>query len=89
MCWRLLRPLKKNQKNEKKNEIEAVEKDFDDKIEILENKIKQNCKVIEEKNTKIMSLEINLETTENKFTYLEELETDFAGTNVKCKALCV
>ena len=49
-----------------------MEKDFDDKIEILENKIKQNCKVIEEKNTKIMSLEINLETTENKNTYLED-----------------
>ena len=36
------------------------------------NKITQNCKVIEEKNTKTMSLEINLVTTENRFTYLEE-----------------
>ena len=39
-----------------------------------------------------MSLEINLETTENKFTYLEEkikeLETKFAETNIKCKVPC-
>ena len=57
----------RNQKSEKKNEIEAVEKDFDDKIEVLENNIKQNCKVIEEKNAIIMSLEIYSETTTNKF----------------------
>ena len=84
---KIVKELEKiNQKSEKKNEIEAVEKDFDDKIEILENKIKQKCKVIEEKNIKIMSLEINLERTENKFTYLEEkmkeFETKFAGN--KC-----
>ena len=40
---------KRDQQTEKKNEIEALEKYFDEKIEILEDKIKQSYKLIEEK----------------------------------------